>query len=203
METNCLSRLLGEGSGRCLDLGCGTGIAFPILRELGWTIVGVDVSKAMLARAAAHKVELLHASADSLPFCDASFDAAVSLWTHTDVNDFASVMREVGRVLRPSSPLVYLGAHPCFVGPHSQFIRGESLPVLHPGYAQTERYHAGPAVRHDGLRAKVGATHLPLGSFLHAFLDAGFELEAVEELTLDDPERLYPYRLALRCRRAS
>ena len=49
----------------------------------------------------------------------------------------------------------------------------------------------------EGLRARVGATHLPLGLFLQAFLDAGLTLERFEELE----NREYPYMVALRCRR--
>jgi SAM-dependent methyltransferase len=200
IESSALRRLLGSGNGRCLDLGCGTGVALSTLRALGWTPVGVDVSEEMLARAAVHGAELVQAPAESLPFADASFDAIVSLWTHTDVDDFATVMREAARVLRPSSPFVYIGAHPCFVGPHSRFVFGKGTPILHPGYASTGRYDAGPAIGPEGLRARVGATHLPLGKFLHAFLDAGFALEALEELALDEPERLFPYRAAARFR---
>ena len=44
------------------------------------------------------------------------------------------------------------------------------------------------------LRARFGASHIPLGRFLQCFLDAGFRFEQIEE-----PEgRDYPYMLALR-----
>ena len=33
-EIDALHRLLGSGEGRCLDLGCGTGVAAPALTEL-------------------------------------------------------------------------------------------------------------------------------------------------------------------------
>ena len=32
-----LARLVGAGPGRCLDLGCGSGIAIPVLLERGWS----------------------------------------------------------------------------------------------------------------------------------------------------------------------
>lgn len=196
-EVDVLRRFLGPGEGRCLDLGCGTGVAIPELTRLGWTVVGVDASEAMLSRARTHGTEVHLASAESLPFDDESFDAAVSLWLHTDVDDFPAILREAGRVLRPGAPFAYVGAHPCFVGPHSRFIAAEGVPTLHPGYRRTERYDGGPAIGPDGLRARVGATHLPLGLFVQAIVDAGFQIQGFEELGA----REYPYELALRCRR--
>jgi hypothetical protein len=44
---------------------------------------------------------------------------------------------------------------------------------------------------------RVGAAHLPLGSFLQTFVDAGLRLERIEE----PEEREYPIGLALRWRR--
>jgi SAM-dependent methyltransferase len=196
-ELDVLRRFLGPGEGRCLDLGCGTGVAIPELTRLGWAVVGVDVSEAMLDRARAHGAELHQTSAESLPFKDESFDAAVSLWLHTDIDDFPAALHEAARVLKPGAPFAYVGAHPSFVGPHSRFIAAKGVPTLHPGYRSTERYDDSPAIGPDGLRARVGATHLPLGPFVQAFLDAGFRIEGFEELG----SREYPYELALRCRR--
>jgi SAM-dependent methyltransferase len=199
VEIGVLESYLGPGEGRCLDLGCGTGVAIPTLARLGWTVVGVDVSEKMLERARSHGAELVRAAADALPFGDDSFDAVVSIWTHTDVDDFPAVIREAARVLRAEGPVVYIGAHPCFVGPHSRFISAEGVPQLHPGYRSTDRYDDGPAIGPEGLRARVGATHLPLGPFVGAFLDAGLRIERFEELDPDDSR--YPFRLALRARR--
>lgn len=196
-ELDALRRFLGRGRGRCLDLGCGTGVAIPELTRLGWTVVGVDVSEKMLSRARAYGAELHRASAESLPFDDASFDAAVSIWTHTDVDDFTAILREAARVLRSGARLAYIGAHPCFVGPHSRFIAAEGVPTLHSGYRETGPYDDGPAIGPDGLRARVGATHLPLGLFFQSFLDVGLVIEGFEELG----SREYPYSVALRCRR--
>jgi SAM-dependent methyltransferase len=196
-ESDALERLLGPGDGRCLDLGCGTGVAFEPLRRLGWSVIGTDVSEDLLEAARERGMETVHALADSLPFDNGTFDAAVSIWTHTDVGDFAAVLDELARVLRAGAPFVYIGAHPCFVGPHSRFIEAKGVPVLHHGYRETGRYDDGPAISPDGLRARVGATHLPLGLFLQAFLDAGFTIEHFEELG----SREFPYVVALRCRR--
>jgi ubiquinone/menaquinone biosynthesis C-methylase UbiE len=189
-------RLLGDGPGRLLDVGCGGGAHAVAFAERGWTVTGIDVSPVQLELARARRVEVLEADATALPFEDASFDAAVSIFTHTDVDDFPAVMRETARVLRPVGALVYLGVHPCFVGPHA-FVHGRDVPELHPGYRDTSYRTEAPGIWGEGIRSKVGASHLPLGHFLHAFLDAGFTIERFEE-----PEgRDYPHIVALRARR--
>jgi len=192
-------RLLGDGGGgRLLDVGCGTGAQTVAFRDANWKITGVDASVDMLRRARDRGLDVLHADTAALPCEDDSFDAVVSLWTHTDVDDFAAALREVARVLRKGGPFVYAGAHPCFVGPHSRFIAAEGVPELHPGYLEVGRYGIEAAgVGAEGLRAKVGAVHLPLGRFLDGFLQAGFTFERFEELE----NRPYPFAIALRCRR--
>ena len=189
-------RLLGGGPGRLLDVGCGGGAHAAELTEHGWSVTGVDVSAAQLELARARGIDVVEADAAELPFEEGSFDAAVSMFTHTDVDDFSAVARELARVLRPGAHHVYLGVHPCFVGPHA-IVHGLDVPELHPGYRDTSYRQEAPGIWDEGLRAKVGATHLPLGLFLQAFLDAGLRLERVEE-----PEgREYPHVVALRARR--
>lgn len=198
-EVDALRRLLGAGEGRCLDVGCGTGLATVAVAELGWSAVGVDLSKDMLERARGRGVEVVRGSADALPFPDRSFDAAVSTWTHVDVDDFSAAVQEIARVLRPEAPLVYIGGHPCFLGPHSLFLAGEGVPELHPGYRKAGRYDgSAPGVgNEEGLRVRVGAVHLPLDGFLAAFLEAELRIERFEELGSRD----YPHAVALRARR--
>lgn len=191
-------RLLGSGDGRLLDVGCGSGAHTAAYANAGWRVVGVDASRRLLGLARSRGVETVLADAAALPFADASVDAAVATWIHTDVDDFSAVLREVARVLRAGAPFVYVGGHPCFVGPHSRFLGAEGVPELHAGYRRTEYYTDAPGVSPTGLRAKVGATHLPLGRFVQAFVDAGLRLEHFEE---DELGREYPYMVALRWRR--
>jgi SAM-dependent methyltransferase len=191
--------LLGDGSGALVDVGCGTGSYAAALGERGWTVTGVDRSEDMLRRARERGVDAVHADAAALPFEDASFDAAVSVFTHTDVDDFGDLVREVVRVLCPGAPFVYIGVHPCFVGPHSVYDVDRRVPELHPGwYRRTGRYNEAPGIwRGSGVRIRVGASHLPLGLFLQTFVDAGLQLERVEEPV----EREYSFGLAFRWRR--
>lgn len=194
-----LRALLGEGNGALIDIGCGTGAYAAGLTELGWDVTGVDVSEDMLRRARARGVHAVQADAASLPFEDASFDAAISIFTNTDLDDLSAVVREIVRVLRPGAPLVYLAVHPCFVGPHSVYDPEGGVPQFHSGwYRDTRRYAEAPGIwRASGVRIRVGATHLPLGLFLQTFVDAGLRLERIEE----PEEREYPFGLALRWQR--
>lgn len=190
-------RLLGTPGGRLLDVGCGGGSHTAAFGAEGWDVVGLDVSDAQLELARGRGCEVVRGRAESLPFEDASFDAVVSTWTHTDVDDWPAAVGEIRRVLKPGGPFVYLGVHPCFVGPHSLFVEGKGVPELHLGwYRRAGRYEQAPGISPTGLRSRVGATHLPLAGFLQSFLDAGFRLEHVEE----PGSRDYPTAIALRSR---
>lgn len=191
--------LLGDGGGRLLDVGCGTGAYGAALAELGWSVTGVDVSDDMLRRARERGLEVVRGDATALPFPDARFDAAVSLWTHTDVGDLDAMLHEIARVLRPGARFVYVGAHPCFIGPHSEYVEAQGVPTLHSGwYRLSGAYDDAPGRSGKGLRARIGVSfHRPLGELLQAFVDAGFHLECIEE----PEERDYPYILASRWRR--
>jgi SAM-dependent methyltransferase len=193
-------QLLGAASGRLLDLGCGTGAHTVGFRDAGWDVTGLDLSDDMLSHARKRGLAVVRGNATALPFEDGGFDAVVSLWTHTDVDDFAAAVSEAARVLRPGGPFVYVGLHPCFVGPHSRFFGAEGVPELHGGYLHEGRYGTeAPGVASEGLRAKVGAVHLTLGTFLRCFIDAGLTLEHFEEIE----NRPYPFMIALRWRRSA
>jgi SAM-dependent methyltransferase len=178
-----LRALLADDEGRCLDLGCGTGVHLPLLRELGWRVTGVDISADMLRRArerAAPDCDLVRADLSVLPFPDALFDAAVSILVHTDVDDYAAVLNETARVLRPGGRFVHVGLHPCFVGPFSRCSGAEEPPVLFRGYRDASWTDDGPGFG-ESLRRIVGSRHLPLADLLNAMTTAGFRLERFEE----------------------
>jgi SAM-dependent methyltransferase len=195
-----LARLLGPGPGRCLDIGCGSGHFFRIPLELDWELVGVDESEDQLRIAAERfpDVDLLRADATALPFEDGSFDAAISTFTHTDFDDFRGATRETRRVLRSDGALVYVGNHPCFIGPVQEH-RESGIPLLHSGYRRGGRHESAvvPGATPGGWRQTIGSfVHLPLGEFLESF--SGLILERAEEL---DDGFEYPKTIALRFRK--
>ena len=108
--------------GRALDVGTGTGdfaLALLARSPASARVVGVDISPGMLAVAERRaeragvgaRYERLLASAESLPFADASFDVAVAGFVLRNVGDIPRALREIRRVLRPGGRLVILDLH--------------------------------------------------------------------------------------------
>ncbi len=179
-----LRALLAGSSGHWLDVGCGTGAFFDILSSEGRSLVGVDLSADQLARAATHPVPLARADAAALPFAAGVFDGVTATYLHTDVDDVAPVFAEAARVLRPGGRVVYLGTHPCFVGPFVER-RHDGRRVIHDGYRDASWHDASPFYG-PGLRSRVGARHVPLAELLNAAIDAGLCLLHVDEPGDDD-----------------
>lgn len=176
-QSGLLRRLLGEGAGTCLELGCGTGVHAETMRSLGWSPVGVDVSAGMLEYAR-DRLPVLHADAGRLPLADASLDAAVAVMVHTDMPHYPAVLREAARVLRPGGRFVHIGLHPCFFGEFADRTATETV-IVRPGYLSrqwTERTAEG-----DGVRARAGAAHMPLPDLLNALAEAGFAVTRTAE----------------------
>lgn len=191
-----LRRLLGAGTGYCLDVGCGTGLHFAAIQETGRIVVGLDLSADQLRLAARRARLLARGDATHLPFPDAGFGTIVCTYLHTDIDDMAPVFAEVARVLGSGGRLIYLGVHPCFVGFFVER-RADGTRVLHPGYGEAGWHFASPYWG-LGVRRRVGERHVPLGELLRTVLASGLRLVAFEEL----PSREHvPWSLALVARK--
>ncbi|MFC7214646.1 methyltransferase domain-containing protein [Saliphagus sp. GCM10025334] len=110
--TRVLERFLGslEDPERVLDAGCGQGT--PVLSRLTetTTAVGLDFSREQLRLATANAPEAGHIQGDmtTLPFENASFDAAVAYWSliHVPLDEHQAVIDDFARVLRPGGWLL-------------------------------------------------------------------------------------------------
>jgi SAM-dependent methyltransferase len=97
---------------RVLDLGSGDGQLTGRLAAAGANVVGVDASEAMVAAARARGIAADVASAESLPYADASFDAVFSNAVLHWVRNQDAMMAEVHRVLKPGGRFVAeMGGH--------------------------------------------------------------------------------------------
>jgi demethylmenaquinone methyltransferase / 2-methoxy-6-polyprenyl-1,4-benzoquinol methylase len=98
--------------GHCvLDVATGTGmVAAALIERSGCSVVGLDQSEQMLARAEARQQRdpdfaahctLVRGEAEHLPFSDGEFDALTFTYLLRYVDDPAAVLRELARVVRP------------------------------------------------------------------------------------------------------
>ena len=93
-----------------LDIACGTGVlslAAAEMVEPDGFVTGLDLNPGMLsvARRKAPQIDWREASAESIPFEDAAFDAVVSQFGLMFFEDKAQAIREMVRVLRPAGKL--------------------------------------------------------------------------------------------------
>lgn len=169
--------LLGPGVGVCLDVCCGTGAHAAALAELGWTPIGVDLSREQL-RHAARRLPVAVADAGALPLADNCLPAAACVLASTDVPDYGAVIGEIARVLRPGGRFVHLGVHPCFVGAFADWAQQPKI-VIDERYA--DRSYTFDTWNPAAVRARVGAWHIPLAELLNATVAAGLRLVRTAE----------------------
>jgi demethylmenaquinone methyltransferase/2-methoxy-6-polyprenyl-1,4-benzoquinol methylase len=102
-------------SARVLDVATGTAlVAAELVRRYGCSVVGLDQSEAMLTRARrrlaratrlAGRIELVRGEAEMLPFADGEFDAVTAGYLFRYVDDPASTICELARVVKPGGTI--------------------------------------------------------------------------------------------------
>ena len=187
--------LFGPGDGLCLDLGCGSGHYFDVIAATGRTVIGLDFSADQLLFARNRSRRIVRGDAAALPFADRTFPTVATMWLSTDVDDFGAVLAEAARVLTPGGLLVFYGAHPCFNGPHSEWMDDGGMRA-HATYRQAG-WHSQAPWWGEFVRKRVGMRHYPLPDLLNAFRTAGLEIEHLAEMG----DRPVPIILGIRARK--
>jgi ubiquinone/menaquinone biosynthesis C-methylase UbiE len=100
-----------DSASRVLEIGIGTGrIALPLARHVR-QVVGVDLSREMLAKLRAKigpaAVAPVRADASRLPFRDGCADAVVGVHVFHLIPRWRAVLGEIARVLRPGGVLLH------------------------------------------------------------------------------------------------
>jgi len=107
------AELLPTKVGTILDVGCGTGLYWPILARYGDEIAGIDSSVAM-AREANRLIEVkklcnirgLVQNSGRMGFADSQFDVVLCVDSLHHIPDLTAAIREFHRVLKPGGRFV-------------------------------------------------------------------------------------------------
>src|SRR5216683_14354 len=181
---------------RVLDLACGLGRLSRDLARSGATVVGVDISAALLDKALANDtaaIDYVRANITQPPgwWDGHPFDGCTCELALMDIDDLQGALATVATVLQPAGWFVASIVHPCFPG------NDKGLSSWPPnGRYEAEGWWTSPDHNPNGARIRVGATHRKLSTYLNGLLDAGLELERIIE-----PPAPIPTFLLWRCRR--
>jgi SAM-dependent methyltransferase len=171
--------ILGDVSGLdVLELGCGAAQFGLALARLGAEVVGIDASARQLEhareniRASGLELELVHGSAEALPFENGRFDLVVA---DHGANRFADPylwVSECARVLRPGGRLAVSGGtaiEAICVNPETDAWEAR----LHRDYFGLHRLEWPD----DSVEFELG-----YGDWIRLFRRSGFEIEALVEV---------------------
>jgi SAM-dependent methyltransferase len=182
-ELTFLREALGTGHGQvCVDLACGTGAWARPIAAAGYRAVGFDISADQLRFARRRHRAVARADIGLLPVRDESVPVVVGMFFHTDLEDFAAVVGQVARCLRPGGRFIYAGLHPCFIGPFVNRMSESDENRLHflPGYGRVG-WASRASGDGTGLGGRVGFHHKTLASFLGAIVSSGLRIRDVRE----------------------
>ncbi|MBM7841914.1 class I SAM-dependent methyltransferase [Herpetosiphon giganteus] len=206
-------QLLGLQAGqRMLDVGCGNGLFARHLAELGATVLAVDASASLIARAKQYPVasSLEYQVVDATSFEQllslgvASFDALVSTMVLMDLPTLEPLFQAASQLLKPQGRFVLASVHPCFQAPQSRKIveqfeneqgEVETRSHLQIGSYLTPATHQGVGV--VGQPMAQWFFHRSLASLLGAAFAAGFVLDGLLEPSYPpDTPRTHPFSWA-------
>lgn len=166
-----------------IDIGCGDGQIARMMAAVGATVVGVDPTWNQI-RVAAERgggVRCASATADRLPFADATFDAAVACLVFEHIDAVDEAIAEVARVLRAGGRFAFFLNHPLLQTPGSGWIDDH---VLDP---PEQYWRIGPYLTEDvtveqvELGVFIRFIHRPLSRYLNTLAANGFVLEQMLE----------------------
>ena len=169
---------------RVLDLGCGFGWHCRYAREQqAATVVGVDLSEKMIARARASTndpaIKYYRLAIENIEFSAEEFDVVISSLAFHYVEAFDIVCQKVYRCLVPGGAFVFSVEHPIFTALAAQdWYYGQYGERLHwpVDHYQDEGLRQARFLDHDVVKY-----HRTLATYLNTVIDAGFIITRLSE----------------------
>ena len=211
-----------------LDIGCGEGNNTRLLARRGAKMTAIDIAERFLdyARQAERDgplgIDYRHASAQALPFADASFDFATAFMCLMDIPKPERAIQEAYRVLRPGGFFQFSICHPCFQTPRWRWVKDESgrkIGIVCGDYfdridGTVDEWIFGAAP--EELKQRYPKFRIPrfdrtLSEWVNMLIDAGFAVTRFQEPAPDDAtirqhpgfygDRLFAWFLHIQCRK--
>ena len=212
-EWPALQALLPDLDGRTvLDLGCGFGWFCRWARHNGAaSVLGVDVSDRMLARATAETddpaIHYTRADLEHFAPSPATFDLAYSSLAFHYIEDLQRLLASVHAALLPGGTLIFSVEHPICTAPtHPEW----TIDAGHATWPVNQYLDEGPRTT-NWLAPGVIKQHRTIATYVNLLLRTGFTLSHVDEWALSEAqigahpewadERHRPSFLLVRCGR--
>lgn len=170
-----------------LDLACGPGFFAREFAKGGASVVGIDISKELIAFAKkeVRSVAFYVASADRIPMvADKSMDAIMIILALQNIENMAGVFAECHRVLKPSGRLLIVLNHPAFRVPKASEWGWDEARMAQ--YRRVDAYLSESRAKiemHPGDDPSIytWSFHRPLQVYMKALMKNGFCISRMEE----------------------
>ena len=173
---------------RVLDCACGPGFFAREFFKTGAEVIGVDVSRELIAIAKKNSSPAIayHAvSADTLPFiANRSIDTIFLILAVQNIEDVHAMFKECARVLKPNGRLLMVMNHPAFLIPKASAWGWDSKQNTQ--YRRIDEYLSEskvPIEMHPGTNARITTIpyHRPVQFYFKALARSGFVVGRLEE----------------------
>lgn len=200
---------------KALDVCCGEGYYSRLLKERGYLVTGVDISKKMIkiAKEKSGDIDYHCSDAANMPFLkDNTFGLVICSMGLIDTPDLEGTLKEIQRVMKKGGCFIMSIIHPCFDRPRTgAWVRdgeGRKLHFKIDNYMKEETL----TINWDMKRLKYPfdtiGYHRTLSTYMNALIENKFQIDRILEPCLkengeiDQEEFRVPNFLIIRCKKA-